>query len=60
MASWRSGCSRKRSSGHSGQRHPGAAAAPDATLRLLLIALALGSLILAPSLYYLMRVFKRP
>ena len=36
------------------------AAAPAATLRLLLIALALGSLILAPSLYYLMRVFKRP
>ena len=36
------------------------AAAPAATLRLLLLALALGSLILAPSLYYLMRVFKRP
>ena len=27
---------------------------------LILLALALGSLILAPSLYYLMRVFKRP
>ncbi|HXK61010.1 MAG TPA: cytochrome d ubiquinol oxidase subunit II [Acidobacteriota bacterium] len=33
------------------------AAAPAVTLRLLLIILAVGSLILAPSLYYLFRVF---
>jgi len=35
------------------------AAAPTATLRLLAIALALGALVLAPSLYALFRVFKR-
>lgn len=34
-------------------------AAPEVTLRLLLIALALGALVLLPSLYYLFRVFKR-
>ena len=34
------------------------AAAPRATLRLLLIALALGALLLFPSFYYLFRVFK--
>jgi cytochrome d ubiquinol oxidase subunit II len=34
------------------------AAAPDATLRLLLAALALGALLLFPSFYYLFRVFK--
>jgi cytochrome d ubiquinol oxidase subunit II len=33
-------------------------AAPDATLRLLVIALALGALVLLPSLYYLFHVFK--
>ncbi len=35
-----------------------AAAAPEVTLRLVLGALALGALILFPSLYYLFRVFK--
>ncbi len=35
------------------------AAAPDATLRPLLIALALGALVLFPSMYWLLRVFKR-
>ncbi|HUQ31290.1 MAG TPA: cytochrome d ubiquinol oxidase subunit II, partial [Pyrinomonadaceae bacterium] len=35
-----------------------AAAAPHATLRLLLIALGLGALLLFPSFYYLFRVFK--
>lgn len=35
-----------------------AAAAPQATLRLLLIALGLGALLLFPSFYYLFRVFK--
>lgn len=35
-----------------------ATAAPEITLRLLLIALALGGLVLLPSLYYLLRVFK--
>jgi cytochrome d ubiquinol oxidase subunit II len=34
-------------------------AAPDVTLRLLLVALGLGALVLFPSLYYLFRVFKR-
>ena len=34
-------------------------AAPEATLRLLVIALALGALILLPSLYYLFTVFKK-
>lgn len=34
-------------------------AAPEVTLRLLAIALALGALILFPSLYYLFHVFKR-
>lgn len=34
------------------------AAAPPATLRLLLIALALGALLLFPSFYYLFRIFK--
>src|SRR2546429_2435839 len=34
------------------------AAAPAATLRLVLGALALGALVLLPSLYYLFRVFK--
>jgi cytochrome d ubiquinol oxidase subunit II len=33
-------------------------AAPEATLRLLLIALGLGALILFPSLYFLFRIFK--
>jgi cytochrome d ubiquinol oxidase subunit II len=35
-----------------------AAAAPDVTLRLTLGALALGAVVLLPSLYYLFRVFK--
>ena len=35
-----------------------ASAAPEITLRLLVIALALGALVLLPSLYYLFRVFK--
>jgi cytochrome d ubiquinol oxidase subunit II len=35
-----------------------AAAAPDVTLRLVLGALAVGAVILLPSLYYLFRVFK--
>ena len=35
------------------------AAAPDATLRLVLGALALGAVVLVPSLYVLFRVFKR-
>lgn len=35
-----------------------ASAAPEITLRLLLIALAVGALVLLPSLYYLFRVFK--
>jgi cytochrome d ubiquinol oxidase subunit II len=35
-----------------------ATAAPEVTLRLLAIALALGALVLLPSLYYLFRVFK--
>lgn len=34
------------------------AAAPDATLRLLLVALIVGALLLFPSFYYLFRVFK--
>ncbi len=34
------------------------AAAPEITLRLTLVALALGTLVLAPSLIYLFRVFK--
>jgi cytochrome d ubiquinol oxidase subunit II len=34
-------------------------AAPEATLRLLIIALALGAVILLPSLYYLFTVFKK-
>jgi len=34
------------------------AAAPAATLRLLVGALALGAVVLLPSLYYLFRVFK--
>lgn len=38
--------------------HIFSAAAPLATLRLLTIALALGAVILLPSLYYLFRVFK--
>jgi len=37
----------------------GAAAAPAATLRLVLGALALGAVVLGPSLFYLFRVFKR-
>jgi len=37
----------------------GAAAAPEATLRFLLGALAAGALVLFPSLWYLMRVFRR-
>jgi cytochrome d ubiquinol oxidase subunit II len=36
----------------------GAAAAPPVTLRLVLIALGVGSLLLLPSLWYLFRVFK--
>ncbi len=36
------------------------AAAPPATLRLLLIALVAGALVLFPSFYYLYRVFKGP
>jgi cytochrome d ubiquinol oxidase subunit II len=36
----------------------GAAASPDATLRLVLIALGTGALVLIPSLAYLFRVFK--
>jgi cytochrome bd ubiquinol oxidase subunit II len=36
-----------------------AAAAPEPTLRLLLIALAIGSVVLFPSLWWLFRVFKR-
>jgi cytochrome bd ubiquinol oxidase subunit II len=36
----------------------GAAAAPDATLRLLVPALAVGGAVVLPSLYWLMRVFK--
>jgi cytochrome d ubiquinol oxidase subunit II len=36
-----------------------AAAAPDSTLRLLLIALAIGGVVLFPSLWWLFRVFKR-
>jgi cytochrome d ubiquinol oxidase subunit II len=36
------------------------AAAPSATLRLLVPALAVGGLVLLPSLYYLLRIFKRP
>jgi len=35
-----------------------AAAAPAVTLRLVLAALALGALVLLPSLYYLLRIFK--
>jgi cytochrome d ubiquinol oxidase subunit II len=35
------------------------AAAPDVTLRLALGALALGAVVLVPSLFYLFRVFKR-
>lgn len=35
-----------------------AAAAPSVTLRLVLVALALGAIVLVPSLYYLFRVFK--
>jgi len=35
-----------------------AAAAPRVTLRLVLAALALGALVLLPSLYYLLRIFK--
>ena len=35
-----------------------AAAAPRVTLRLVLVALALGALVLLPSLYYLLRIFK--
>lgn len=38
--------------------HVYAVAAPEATLRLLVIALSLGALILLPSLYVLFRVFK--
>ena len=34
------------------------AAAPLATLRLVIVALALGALVLVPSLFYLFRVFK--
>jgi cytochrome d ubiquinol oxidase subunit II len=34
------------------------AAAPDSVLRPLLVALGVGALVLAPSVYYLMRVFK--
>jgi cytochrome d ubiquinol oxidase subunit II len=34
------------------------AAAPDSVLQPLLVALGLGALVLAPSIYYLMRVFK--
>ena len=37
-----------------------AAAAPQITLRLLLIALAAGALILFPSIYFLFRIFKGP
>ena len=37
-----------------------AAAAPEVTLRLLLIALVVGALVLFPSFYYLYRVFKGP
>ncbi len=33
-------------------------AAPDATLRLLLIALCLGAVLLLPSLFFLFRIFK--
>lgn len=36
-----------------------AAAAPPITLELALIAVALGAVLLLPSLYYLLRVFKR-
>ncbi|HNP74313.1 MAG TPA: cytochrome d ubiquinol oxidase subunit II, partial [Kouleothrix sp.] len=36
------------------------AAAPPVTLRLLLIALAVGALLLFPSLYFLYRIFKGP
>ena len=36
------------------------AAAPAITLRLLATALAIGAVVLLPSLYYLFRVFKRP
>ncbi len=36
------------------------AAAPETTLRMLLWALAAGSVLLFPSLYWLFRVFKRP
>jgi len=35
-----------------------AAAAPAVTLRLVLVAVALGALVLFPSLYYLLRIFK--
>src|SRR5207244_11840233 len=35
-----------------------AAAAPAVTLRLVLAAVALGALVLFPSLYYLLRIFK--
>ncbi|HVE80275.1 MAG TPA: cytochrome d ubiquinol oxidase subunit II [Gemmatimonadaceae bacterium] len=38
----------------------GGAAAPPATLRLVLWGLAAGAVVLFPSLYYLMRVFKGP
>jgi cytochrome d ubiquinol oxidase subunit II len=34
------------------------AAAPDATLRLVLIALAAGGVVLLPCLWYLFRIFK--
>ncbi len=37
----------------------GQAAAPPVTLRLTLIALAIGAVLLFPSLYYLFRIFKR-
>ncbi len=37
-----------------------AAAAPQITLRLLLIALAAGALVLFPSIYFLFRIFKGP
>ena len=35
-----------------------AAAAPDATLRVVIIGFALGGAVLAPSLYLLFRIFK--
>jgi cytochrome bd ubiquinol oxidase subunit II len=36
------------------------AAAPESTLRLLLLALGAGGAVLFPSLLYLFRIFKRP